>query len=96
MEVLHCQTVSGVLKEFYAFSLVYNLIRTAMLEAGIFQNNHHTRISFIDALRWLIAAFHRPITMPLLIVPLRHGRSEPRAKKRRLFFSSHRPGVILN
>jgi hypothetical protein len=34
MDVLHCQTVEGVLKELTMFVLVYNLVRMTMLEAG--------------------------------------------------------------
>ena len=84
MDVLHCQTVDGVLKEFYTFCLVYNLIRTIMLEAGVAQNKYHSRISFIDTLRWLIVACYRHIPhLPILITPRRPGRIEPRAVKRR-------------
>jgi hypothetical protein len=34
LEVLHCQTVAGVLKELYMFAITYNLVRLAMLEAS--------------------------------------------------------------
>ncbi len=30
MDVLHCETVSGVLKELTVFAIVYNLVRTVM------------------------------------------------------------------
>lgn len=83
MEILHCHTVEGVLKEFYAFCLVYNLVRTVMLEAGAKIKTHHRSISFLDAVRWLIAACYRVMCSPLLIVPKRPNRFEPRAKKRR-------------
>lgn len=91
MEILHCQSIEGVLKEFYAFCLVYNLVRTVMLEAGVSQNNHHSRISFLDAVRWLIAACYRVLCLPLIIVPQRPGRTEPRAIKRRI-----KPYDLLN
>ena len=83
MEVLHCQTVDGVLKEFYVFCLVYNLVRTLMLETADTQNCHHTNVSFIDALRWLIAACYRITHQHVLILQFRPGRFEPRAVKRR-------------
>ncbi len=83
MEVLHCETVDGVLREFYAFCLVYNLIRTVMLEAGLAQCSHHSKVSFVDALRWLIASCYRTTRISLLIVPHRPGRVEPHAIKRR-------------
>lgn len=83
MEVLHCQTVDGVLKEFYVFCLVYNLVRTVMLETAETRNCLHTEVSFIDAVRWLIAACYRVIHQPVLILQIRPGRFEPRAVKRR-------------
>lgn len=83
MDILHCHTVQGVLREFYAFCIVYNLVRTIMLQASAAQNSHHSKISFLDALRWLITACYRPTPLRLLIVPHRPNRIEPRAKKRR-------------
>src|SRR5271155_5177089 len=53
MEVLHCKTVDGVLKELYMFAITYNLIRLVMLEASRRQKVPLERISFVDALRWL-------------------------------------------
>ena len=83
MDILHCKTIEGVLKEFYAFCLVYNLVRTAMLHAGAQLGSAHHRISFLDAVRWLIAACYRTMFVPLLIVPKRPLRQEPRLRKRR-------------
>lgn len=83
MEVLHCQTVDGVLKEFYAFCLVYNLIRTVMLETAAIKKCRHTDISFIDTIRWLIAACSHLTYQPILLLQRRPGRVEPRAVKRR-------------
>jgi hypothetical protein len=83
MEVLHCKTVPGVLKELTVFAIVYNLVRMVMRHSAILQHIAVERISFVDALRWLGA----PNTgMPLgaLIVNLaRPHRVEPRVKKRR-------------
>jgi hypothetical protein len=83
MEVLHCQTVSGVLKELYMFALAYNLVRLVMLQAARRQHVPLERISFIDALRWLRAAEPNAPLTPLLVNPLRPDRVEPRVRKRR-------------
>jgi hypothetical protein len=50
MDVLHCQTVAGVLKELTVFALVYNLVRAVMYEASQRQEVPVERISFADAL----------------------------------------------
>ena len=50
MDVLHCQTVNGVLKELTVFALVYNLVRAVMYEASQRQHVPVERISFADAL----------------------------------------------
>jgi hypothetical protein len=83
MEVLHCQTVDGVLKELLMFALAYNLVRLVMLEASRRQETPVDRISFVDALRWLRTA--EPGTpLPRLVVnPHRPHRFEPRVVKRR-------------
>lgn len=83
MEVLHCHSVEGVLKELAMFGLVYNLVRLVMLEASRRQKVPVERISFVDALRWLRTA--QPGTpLPQLVVnPHRPNRTEPRVVKRR-------------
>jgi DDE family transposase len=50
MDVLHCETVNGVLKELTVFALVYNLVRAVMYEASQRQDVAVERISFADAL----------------------------------------------
>jgi hypothetical protein len=50
MDVLHCETVQGVLKELTVFALVYNLVRAVMCEAAERQEVAVERISFADAL----------------------------------------------
>ncbi|NIA16686.1 MAG: IS4 family transposase [Nitrospiraceae bacterium] len=82
MDVLHCKTVDGVLKELYMFALLYNLVRGVMLESAHLQGVAPDRISFIDALRWLSAGGDLPLDK-LNTVPLRPDRSEPRVVKRR-------------
>lgn len=83
MDVLRCRTVDGVLKELMVYGIVYNLVRSVMGEAARRQRVAPDRISFIDALRWLLEA--RPgERMPKLVVnPSRPGRFEPRVRKRR-------------
>jgi Transposase DDE domain len=53
MDVLHCKTVPGVLKELTVFALVYNLVRMVMWHSAMLQHIGVERISFLDALRWL-------------------------------------------
>lgn len=83
MDVLRCESVNGVLKELTVYAMVYNLVRVVMGEAARRQGVGVERVSFIDAVRWLLDA--RPgDEMPELVVnPDRPGRVEPRAKKRR-------------
>jgi hypothetical protein len=84
MEVLHCKTVVGVLKEMYMFAIAYNLVRLVMLEASRRQEVPLDRISFIDALRWLRDAHADTRLTPLVINPARPDRLEPRVLKRRM------------
>src|SRR5919108_3940325 len=83
MDVLHCQTVSGVLKELTVFAVVYNLVRLVMWQSATLQHTAAERISFLDALRWLSAPrTGRPLAA-LILNPIRPHRVEPRVKKRR-------------
>ena len=84
MEILHCKTVAGVLKELYMFAIVYNLIRLVMLEASRLQKVPLDRISFIDALRWLRDTKPDTPLTPLVVNPARPNRFEPRVIKRRM------------
>jgi hypothetical protein len=83
MDVLRCQTVQGVMKELTMFLLVYNMVRMVMLEAAQRQQVSVNRISFVDALRWLANARPGDVLPELVVNPLRPGRYEPRARKRR-------------
>jgi Transposase DDE domain len=84
MEVLHCKTVEGVLKELHMFAIAYNLVRLVMLEASKRQKVPLDRISFIDALRWLRDAKANTILTELVVNPSRPHRLEPRVIKRRM------------
>lgn len=83
MEVLHCHSVEGVLKELAVFALVYNLVRLVMLEAAQRQEVPAERISFVDALRWLRTAKPGTPLPKLVVIPHRPNRHEPRVVKRR-------------
>jgi hypothetical protein len=83
MDILRCKTVDGVLKELMVYGIVYNLVRVVMGEAARRQRVAVDRVSFIDALRWLLEA-NPGEAMPRLVVnPSRPGRFEPRVRKRR-------------
>lgn len=83
MDVLKCKTVAGVQKEATMFVLVYNLVRMVMREAALRQHVEAERISFIDTLRWLLAATPETTLLHLIVNPCRPGRYEPRVRKRR-------------
>ncbi len=83
MDVLRCKTVAGVHKELRMIALVYNLVRIVMLKSAEQQEVAVDRISFTDALRWLVHAGLGPALDQLIVLPLRPGRAEPRVRKRR-------------
>jgi hypothetical protein len=55
MDVLHCKTVPGVLKELPVFAIVDTLVRLVMWHSAMLQPSGVERISVVDALRWLSA-----------------------------------------
>ena len=83
LDVLHCKTAAGVLKELTIYTIVYNLVRVVMLEASRRQGVPLNRISFVDALRWLSSSPPGTPLPELVVNPHRPGRSEPRCQKRR-------------
>jgi hypothetical protein len=83
MDILRCKTVDGVFREIYAFCIVYNLIRTIMMHQAESYGCKSEEISFKDALRWTINSCQTHCYIPILKIPSRPNRSEPRAKKRR-------------
>jgi Transposase DDE domain len=83
MDVLRCKTVDGVLKELMVYGIVYNLVRLVMGEAARRQRVAVDRISFIDALGWLLEAKPGEAMPRLVVNPSRPGRFEPRVRKRR-------------
>jgi len=83
MDVLRTKSVTGIHKELAMFAIAYNLVRLVMLEAGRRQAVLPNRISFKDALRWLLTAGPNARLTPLIVLPERPGRCEPRVQKRR-------------
>jgi hypothetical protein len=83
MEVLRCKSVAGVTKEIAVYLLVYNLVRTIMLEAARRQKVEPGRISFADALYWARYAAADAELPTLKVNPHRPWRIEPRVMKRR-------------
>jgi hypothetical protein len=83
MDILHCKTVPGVLKELTVFAIVYNLVRMVMRQSARHQQVAVQRISFLDALRWLGAPGTGVGLEVLRVNPGRPNRVEPRVKKRR-------------
>jgi hypothetical protein len=83
MDVLHGQTVSGVLKELTVLTIVDNLVRMVMCQSALRPHINVERISCLDALRWLGAPSTGVPFIALLVNPARPYRVEPRVKKRR-------------
>jgi DDE family transposase len=83
MDVLHCKTLKGVMKELVVYAMVYNLVRTVICEAARRQGEELERISFVDALRWLATAKEGQDLPRLVVNPYRPNRAEPRVIKRR-------------
>ena len=83
MDVLKCTTVDGVLKELAIYAIVYNLVRSVMLESARAQRVDPDRISLVDSLRWLTGEEGEGDAPNLVVNPSRPGRFEPRVKKRR-------------
>jgi hypothetical protein len=83
MDVLHGQTVPGVLKELTVFAIIYNLVRLVMCQSANLQHIDIAQISFVDALRWLGAPSTGIPLAALIVNPIRPHRVEPRVKKRR-------------
>jgi DDE family transposase len=83
MGVLKCESVDGVLKELTVYALVYNLVCLVIGEAARRQGVDVERISFIDALRWLLDAKSGDTLPKLIVNPSRPDRFEPRVRKRR-------------
>lgn len=81
MRKLKSKTTDGVMKELAVYCLVYNMVRAVTAAAGLRQKVAPERISFIDALRWLLHATPGAPIPDLIVNPLRTDRHEPRVIK---------------
>ena len=82
MRRVKSHTPDGVRKELAVYCLVYNLVRAVMLRAAARQGTTPDRVSFTDALRWLLSAAAPGEDVPPLVTnPRREGRHEPRVIK---------------
>ncbi len=81
MRKLKSQSTDGVMKELAVYCLVYNLVRAIAAAAGLRQKVDPVRISFIDALRWLLWAEPGAGIPDLIVNPVRPNRHEPRVVK---------------
>jgi hypothetical protein len=84
MDILHCKTVDGVMKELAVFALAYNLVISVMIESARLQKVSVERVGFLDALRWLTHPLPGGDAGNILVNPLRADRVEPRVIKRRM------------
>jgi hypothetical protein len=83
LDELKGHSLDVINKELQVYVLVYNLVRLAMLKAARQQEVHPSRISFIDALRWLQPPKPSQPMPELVVNPERPDRIEPRCIKRR-------------
>jgi len=83
MRKLKSQTEAGIRKELAVYCLVYNLVHAVMVRAAHRQGVAPERISFIDAVRWLLCAAPGEEVPDLIVNPLRPDRHEPRVRKDR-------------
>jgi hypothetical protein len=98
LDVLRGRTPQMIERELWMHAIAYNLVRALLLEASLTHDVPIERLSFkgaLDALqawgdRALRSPRHRSLARRTLLarvaadqVPLRPGRSEPRARKRR-------------
>jgi hypothetical protein len=83
MDVLRCKSPDGVIKELWAYMIVYNLVRMLMHEAAHQQDVSPNRVSFIDALDVLRYSSPTEPVPTLTVNPIRRGRDQPRVIKRR-------------
>ena len=87
MNRLKCRSVDGVRRELLMFALVYNAVCAVRVAAADAQSVQPNRISFIDALRWLLITSNgiprrTETAHQLKIWPLRPPRVHPRRLKR--------------
>ncbi|MCP4899128.1 MAG: IS4 family transposase [bacterium] len=92
MDRLHCKKLDGIEKELIMYAIAYNLVRMEQVRAARVQHAEPSRMSFVDALRSVHSRIdgsgpamrrNNGVPVKLVVNPLRPGRIEPRAVKRR-------------
>jgi hypothetical protein len=98
MRRIKSRTPDGVQREIIVYCLVYNLTHAIMLQAAARQRVAPDRISFIDALRWILSAMPGEPLPNLLVNPRRKGRHQPRVVKDRHdgYQRMNQPRFIMN
>jgi hypothetical protein len=93
MAKLSSKSVLGTRKEILAFVLLYNLIRRVMRQSARMQNVSEDRISFTDALAWLLWSSPGDAIPKLKVNPRRVRPTAPRRLKKsfRRFGPMYRP-----
>lgn len=81
MSLTSARTLEGTRKEILAFVLLYNLIRGVMAKAAANQQVPADRISFVDALRWLLWSSPGDDLPVLVVNPVRKRRTPARRIK---------------
>ncbi|WP_422931431.1 hypothetical protein [Singulisphaera sp. PoT] len=82
-DILRCNAPEGVLKELTLYAVAYDLVRLLMLEEGRRQGVAPGRVSFVDALRWLVMSPPGTLLSRLIVNSHRPERVETRCQKRR-------------
>jgi len=83
LDVLKGKSVDVIHKEIELHVMAYNLVRLAMLESAARQHCSPDRVSFRDALEWMLDNQDPACLDNLLLNKPRPGRVHPRACKRR-------------
>ena len=81
MRKVKSRTPDGVRKELAVYCLAYNLVHAVMVRAARRQGVTPWRISFVDAVRWLLTAAPGEDVPDLVVNPHRPNRHEPRVIK---------------
>jgi hypothetical protein len=81
MNKISAQSVMGARKEIVAFIILHNLIQRIRMQASKQQEVDENRISYIDALRWLLWSVPKEAMVRLIVNPRRKRRSPPRRIK---------------
>lgn len=81
LHMISAKTVAGVQKEVLAHILLHNLIHKIMNQAARAQNVPADRISFVDAMRWLLHHVAGAALPRLVVNPVCKRKTQPRRVK---------------